>query len=286
MIQAMRVIQTVQEMRVVRSELPGRIGLVPTMGALHAGHEALLARAREECETVIASLFVNPAQFGPSEDYSAYPRNRTRDLEIFEACGTDLLFEPLLEEMYPAGESTRVDPGPIADVLEGTHRPGHFSGVATVVAKLFNIIAPDAAYFGRKDAQQLAIVERLVRDLRMDIETVRVETVRDLDGLALSSRNANLADEPRKAAAALFRALTAGEVAWANGERSGDELRTAMLSVLSREPLIEVEYVSAADPVTFEELDVVDGPALLSLAVRVGGTRLIDNIALPDRRGF
>ena len=173
MIQAMRVIQTVQEMRVVRSELPGRIGLVPTMGALHAGHEALLARAREECETVIASLFVNPAQFGPSEDYSAYPRNRTRDLEIFEACGTDLLFEPLVEEMYPAGESTRVDPGPIADVLEGAHRPGHFSGVATVVAKLFNIIAPDAAYFGRKDAQQLAIVERLVRDLRMDIETVR-----------------------------------------------------------------------------------------------------------------
>ncbi len=272
-------------MRDVRSGLPGRVGLVPTMGALHAGHEALLARARAECETVIASLFVNPAQFSPSEDYATYPRNRERDLEIFEACGTDVLFEPLVEEMYPAGESTRVDPGQIASVLEGAHRPDHFTGVATVVAKLFNIINPDAAYFGRKDAQQLVIVERLVRDLRMGIEIVQVETVRDPDGLALSSRNANLADGPRKAAASLYRALNAAEVSWANGERSGDKLRAAMLVVLRGEPLINVEYVSAADPESFEELDEVDGPALLSLAAWVGGTRLIDNIGLPDRRG-
>ena len=281
----MNIVRTVLEMRDVRSGLPGRVGLVPTMGALHAGHEALLARARAECRTVVASLFVNPAQFGPSEDYKTYPRNRERDLEIFEARGTDVLFEPLVEEMYPAGESTRVDPGQIAGVLEGAHRPGHFEGVATVVAKLFNIITPDAAYFGRKDAQQLVIVERLVRDLRMGIEIVPVETVRDTDGLALSSRNANLSDESRKAAAELFRALTAGEVAWAKGERSGDTLRVAMLAVLRGEPLIKVEYVSAADPGTFEELDEVDGPALLSLAAWVGGTRLIDNIALPDRRG-
>ena len=281
----MRVVRTVREMRDVRSGLPGRVGLVPTMGALHAGHEALLARARAECRTVVASLFVNPAQFGPSEDYKTYPRNRERDLEIFEARGTDVLFEPLVEEMYPAGESTRVDPGQIAGVLEGAHRPEHFTGVATVVAKLFNIINPDAAYFGRKDAQQLVIVERLVRDLRMGIEIVPVETVRDPDGLALSSRNANLADGPRKAAASLYRALNAAEVAWANGERSGDELRAAMLAVLRGVPLIKVEYVSAADPGTFEELDEVDGPALLSLAAWVGGTRLIDNIALPDRRG-
>ena len=281
----MRVVRTAREMRDVRRGLPGRVGLVPTMGALHAGHEALLARARAECETVIASLFVNPAQFGPSEDYATYPRNRERDLEIFEARGTDVLFEPLVEDMYPAGESTRVAPGPIANILEGARRPVHFEGVATVVTKLFNIISPDAAYFGRKDAQQLVIVERLVRDLRMGIEVVPVDTVRDPDGLALSSRNVNLSDEQRKAAAALFRALTAGETAWANGEHSGDLLRAVMRAILVREPLIEVEYESASDPETFEELDKIEGPALLSLAAWVGGIRLIDNISLPDRRG-
>ena len=271
-------------MRDVRRGLVGRVGLVPTMGALHAGHEALLSCARAECETVIASLFVNPTQFGPTEDYATYPRNREGDLEIFEARGTDVLFEPRLEEMYPPGDSTRVDPGPIAGVLEGVHRPGHFMGVATVVAKLFNIINPDAAYFGRKDAQQLAIVRRLVSDLRMGIEIVPVDTVRDPDGLALSSRNVNLSAEHREAAASLFKALTAGEGAWAGGERSGDVLRAAMLDVLRREPLIEVEYASAADPETFEELVEFEGPALLSIAARVGETRLIDNISLPVQR--
>lgn len=270
-------------MRVVRRGLPGRVGLVPTMGALHAGHEALLCRARAECEAVIASLFVNPTQFGPAEDYAAYPRSRERDLEIFEARGTDVLIEPAVEEIYPAGDTTRVDPGPIAGVLEGAHRPGHFVGVATVVAKLFNIIGPDAAYFGRKDAQQLAIVSRLARDLRMGVEIVPVDTVREPDGLALSSRNVNLSGEHRTAAASLFRALTAGERAWAGGERSGDALREAILDVLRREPLVEVEYASAADPETFEELDEVEAPALLSIAARVGGTRLIDNISLPAR---
>ena len=280
----MRVVRTVQEMRVVRRGLAGRVGLVPTMGALHAGHEALLSRARAECETVIASLFVNPTQFGPTEDFATYPRNRQRDLEIFEARETDVLFEPALEEMYPTGDSTRVDPGPIASVLEGVHRPGHFVGVATVVAKLFNIVNPDAAYFGRKDAQQLSIVSRLVRDLRIGIEIVPVDTVRDPDGLALSSRNVNLSGEHRTAAASLFRALTAAKRAWAGGERSGDKLRTAMLEVLRGESLVEVEYASAADPETFEELDEFEGPALLSIAARVGGTRLIDNISLPAQR--
>ena len=268
-------------MRDVRRGLAGRVGLVPTMGALHAGHEALLTRARAECETVVASLFVNPIQFGPTEDFATYPRNRGRDLEIFEARGTDVLFEPPLEEIYPAGESTRVHPGPIADVLEGAHRPGHFVGVATVVAKLFNIITPDAAYFGRKDAQQLEIVRCLVSDLRMGIEIVPVDTVRDPDGLALSSRNVNLSGEHRAAAASLFRALTAGERSWARGERSGDAVRAAMLEVLCGEPLVEVEYASAADPETFEELDEFEGPVLLSVAAWVGGTRLIDNISLP-----
>ncbi len=250
------------------------------MGALHAGHEALLARARSECETVIASLFVNPTQFGPAEDFDSYPRDRERDLEIFQAHGTDILFEPNPAEMYPAGESTRVDPGPIANVLEGAHRPGHFVGVATVVTKLFSITTPDAAYFGRKDAQQLAVISRLARDLRMGIEIVPVETVRDPDGLALSSRNVNLSGEHRKAATALFRALTAGENVWASGERSGEALRAAMLEVLRCEPLVDVDYASAADPETFEELDEIDRTALLSLAARVGGTRLIDNISL------
>ncbi len=279
----MRVVRTVQEMHEARRGLMGRVGLVPTMGALHAGHEALLARARIECETVIASLFVNPTQFGPGEDFDSYPRDRERDLEIFQAHGTDILFEPHSAEMYPAGDSTRVDPGPIANVLEGAHRPGHFVGVATVVAKLFSITTPDAAYFGRKDAQQLAVISRLERDLRMGIQIVPVETVRDTDGLALSSRNVNLSGEHRKAATALFKALTAGESAWTSGERSGDALRAAMLEVLHREPLVEVEYVSAADPETFEELDEIDRTALLSLAARVGGTRLIDNISLPAR---
>ena len=271
-------------MRVVRRDLDGRVGLVPTMGALHAGHEALLCRARAECETVIASLFVNPTQFGPTEDYATYPRNRERDLEIFEGRGTEVLFEPPLDEIYPAGDSTRVDPGPIAGVLEGVHRPGHFVGVATVVAKLFNIINPDAAYFGRKDAQQLAIVNRLVRNLRMGVEIVPVDTVRESDGLALSSRNVNLSGEHRTAAASLYRALTAGERAWAGGERSGDVLRAVMLDVLRREPLVEVEYASAADPETFEELDEIQAQALLSIAARVGGTRLIDNISLPAQQ--
>ena len=280
----MLVVRTVREMRVVRRGLAGRVGLVPTMGALHAGHEALLSRARAECETVIASLFVNPTQFGPTEDFATYPRNRERDLEIFEARGTDVLFEPALEEMYPPGDSTRVDPGPIADVLEGAHRPGHFVGVATVVAKLFSIMNPDAAYFGRKDAQQLAIVDRLVRDLRMGIEIVPVDTVREPGGLALSSRNVNLSGEHRAAAASLFRALTGGARAWARGERSGDVLRAAMVEVLRGEPLVEVEYASAADPATFEEKDEFEGPALLSIAACVGGTRLIDNISLPDQR--
>ncbi len=280
----MRVVQTVQEMHEARRSLPGRVGLVPTMGALHAGHEALLARARADCDVVIATLFVNPTQFGPAEDFDSYPRDRERDLEIFQAHGTDIMFEPNAAEMYPAGESTRVDPGPIANVLEGAHRPGHFAGVATVVAKLFSITTPNAAYFGRKDAQQLAIINRLVRDLRMDIEIVPVETVRDPDGLALSSRNVSLSADQRKAAASLFRALTAGENAWASGERSGEALRAAMLEVLRCEPLVEVEYVSAADPETFEELDKIDHTALLSLAARVGGTRLIDNIFLPARR--
>lgn len=279
----MRVVRTVLEMRDVRRNLPGRVGLVPTMGALHAGHAALLSRARAECETVIASLFVNPTQFGPMEDYASYPRNRDRDLEIFENHGTDVLFEPGVEEMYPAGESIRIDPGPIGKVLEGAHRPGHFEGVATVVAKLFNISTPDAAYLGRKDAQQLAVIRRLATDLGLGVEIVPVDTVRDPDGLALSSRNVNLSRENRKAATALFRALSAGKIAWVNGERAGDVLRASMLEVLHSEPRVEVDYVSAADPETFEELDEVDGPAIISLAARVGGTRLIDNILLPAR---
>ncbi len=278
----MRIAQTVRDVRAARDRLTGRVGLVPTMGALHAGHEALLARARSGCDSVIASLFVNPAQFGPLEDFAAYPRDRHRDRAIFEACGVDVLFEPAVEEIYPPGESTRVDPGPIARVLEGASRPGHFIGVATVVAKLFAITRPSVAYFGRKDAQQLVIVQRLARDLRLGIEIEPVNTVRDARGLALSSRNVNLSPKHRTAAGALYKALLTAKSAWTNGQRSGQALRKAMRDVLDHEEAIETDYVSAAHPETLEELDDVPGPVLLSLAARIAGTRLIDNITLPD----
>ncbi len=278
----MRIIETAREMRAARRGLKGRVGLVPTMGALHAGHTALLDRARNGCDNVVASLFVNPTQFGPSEDFAEYPRNRDRDIAIFEEHGVDVLFEPTPEEMYPPGESTRVDPGPIGGVLEGKYRPGHFTGVATAVAKLFAVTGPHAAYFGRKDAQQLVIVRQMARDLRMGIDIEPVDTVRDPDGLALSSRNSNLPADARVAAGSLYAALRAAKAAWAQGERSGDALRHAMRAVLDREPLVQTDYVSAAHPETLDEMETVSGPALLSLAARVGGIRLIDNITLPD----
>jgi pantoate--beta-alanine ligase len=269
-------------MRAARLGLPGPVGFVPTMGALHDGHVALVRRARSESASVVTSLFVNPTQFGPGEDFAGYPRDLGRDLSIFENAGADAVFVPAVEEMYPAGSAAYVDPGPHGEVLEGKHRPGHFRGVATVVTKLFAITAPDRAYFGEKDAQQLRIVRGLVRDLRLGVEIVGVPTVRAADGLALSSRNVRLKPEERRQAAALYRALKAAGAAWAAGERRADAIRAVVHETVMSSPLVRLEYVSVADGDTLGELTMIgDRPALVSLAARVGVTRLIDNMTVP-----
>jgi len=244
-----------------------RIGLVPTMGALHAGHEALIGRARAECDVVVASIFVNPAQFGALEDLDRYPRDEDGDAELAAGWGVDHLFVPSVAEMYPLGFQTWVDVEAITEDLEGAGRPGHFRGVATVCLKLFNIVGPDVAYFGRKDAQQAAVVERMVRDLDLPLVIRVVETVRDPDGVATSSRNAYLSPEERAAARAIPRALEAGATAHA----AGDDGAAAARVVLAEEPLLDPEYVEVAR---------LDGRLYLLAAVRVGRTRLIDNVAL------
>jgi pantoate--beta-alanine ligase len=273
----MAVVATPEELREARRPCASPFGLVPTMGALHAGHASLVRLARAECASVGASIFVNPAQFGPNEDLSSYPRTLRRDLEILEASGADLVYTPRAESVYPPGFQTFVAVEQLSLPLEGASRPGHFRGVATVVAKLFLAFAPDRAYFGQKDAQQVAVIRRMVRDLGFPLTVVVAATVREDDGLALSSRNAYLSPPERAAAPVLYRALAAAAEAFDRGERSGGRLRAAMRRVLSHEPLAEPLYVSAADPETLEELAEATGDLLLSLAVRVGSTRLIDN---------
>ena len=257
------------------------LGLVPTMGALHEGHLALVRQARRDNATVAASIFVNPAQFGPQEDLAAYPRDMERDLKLLEAEGVDLVYTPAPEEVYPPGFDTWVEPGELANRLEGAVRPGHFRGVATVVTKLFNVVRPGRAYFGQKDGQQLAVIRQLVRDLNLGIEIVAVPTVRDADGLALSSRNAYLTAEQRAAAPVIYRALSKAAELWREGQSNAELLRIAVRSILEEEPLIEgIDYVSVADAATLQELEWVDGSAMASVAVRMGRTRLIDNVIL------
>jgi pantoate--beta-alanine ligase len=275
-----RVVTTVRELRALRRALAGDTGFVPTMGYLHEGHLALVRAARERDDHVIVSIFVNPRQFGPGEDYERYPRDTERDLALLEREGVDIAFVPPVEEIYREGDATFVDVGGITEVLEGAHRPGHFRGVATVIAKLFGIVQPRRAYFGRKDAQQLLVVQQLVRDLHLDIEIVAVAIVREPDGLAMSSRNAYLSPREREAALVLSRALRCAAERFAGGERDAKRLRAAMRDVIAREPLARVDYVSVADAGTLRELDRVDRPALASLAVRIGPVRLIDNVAL------
>ncbi len=257
------------------------MGLVPTMGSLHEGHLALVRQARSENRVLAVSIFVNPSQFGPSEDYSAYPRDMERDLALLDAEGTDLVFAPLAEEVYPPGYTTWIDLPNMANRLEGEHRPSHFRGVATVVAKLFNIVEPDVAYFGEKDGQQVAVIRRLVADLNLDVQVRVVPTVRETDGLALSSRNMYLSGEERRAATVIFRSLSRAREMWAGGERSAEVLRGEVRGFLEGEPHISaVDYVSIADPDTLEEMDSVRTPAMLSTAARIGITRLIDNVVL------
>lgn len=272
-----RILHTRAELRDALASAPRPVGLVPTMGWLHEGHRALMQRARLEDATTVVSIFVNPRQFGEATDFSRYPRNEARDLAICEAEGVDLVWAPSVEEVYPPGFETSVHVGAVARPLEGAARPGHFDGVATVVAILFGVVGAEHAYFGQKDAQQVMVIRQMARDLAIATEVIACPTVREPDGLALSSRNVHLTPEQRVAAAVLRRALRAARAAYESGERSGDALRTTMRRILEAEPLADVEYVSVADGTTLDELAQVAGPALASLAVRFGSTRLIDN---------
>ena len=279
----MRVISDIQEITLVRQEVPRPLGLVPTMGALHEGHLTLVRRAREHNDSVAVTIFVNPSQFGPAEDLEQYPRDLERDLGLLRLEGVDLVFAPRAEDIYPPGFNTWVTVDNLADRLEGAFRPGHFRGVATVVTKLLNLLRPDRAYFGQKDGQQTVVIRQLVRDLDLGLEVVVVPTVRDADGLALSSRNVYLTPQQREAAPVVYRALSRAHEMWRQGGRNGEQLRQAVRSVLEAEPLVErIDYVSVADANTLEELDVAGGPVMVSVAVHLGRTRLIDNIVLGD----
>ena len=271
------VLRTRAELRGALAGAPRTIGLVPTMGWLHDGHRSLIRRARAENATSVLTIFVNPRQFNRPDDFTLYPRNEARDIAIAEEEGIDVVWAPPVEEVYPAGFDTTVEVGAVARPLEGAARPGHFDGVATVVAILFALVGADRAYFGQKDAQQVMVIRQMARDLALPTAVVALSTVREADGLAVSSRNVHLSAPERAAAPVLRRALLAARDRYAVGERSGDALRSAMREVLEAEPLAEADYVSVADAGSLEELTAVDRPALLSLAVRIGDTRLIDN---------
>jgi pantoate--beta-alanine ligase len=273
----MRSAATIAELRRLRVSLPAPVGLVPTMGALHAGHLSLIASAKARCASVVASVFVNPLQFGPNEDFERYPRTLEADAAALAQAGTDVLFAPSRDEMYPAGAQFSVTPGALAEHLEGDRRPGFFTGVATVVLKLFNIVVPDIAFFGQKDAQQLAVVTRMVRDLDLPVEIVACATVRESDGLALSSRNAYLSSEQRAAAPRLYVALREIASALARGERDVDAMVSRAEAAL---PPLKMDYLAVVDPAVFEPLHAAPPHARL-LAVGAafdGTTRLIDNV--------
>ena len=277
----MEVVQSSQQLASLCRRAPRELGLVPTMGALHDGHLALVRQARRENATLAVSIFVNPSQFGPQEDLSQYPRDLDRDLDLLRSEGADLVFTPDAVEMYPPGFDTWVDPGQLANRLEGASRPGHFRGVATIVTKLFNLFSPDRAYFGQKDGQQLAVIRRLVRDLGMGLEIVAVPTVREADGLAMSSRNLYLTPEQRHAAPVIYRALASAERLWQQGVTDAQRLRQETRRVMQEEALVErIDYVSVADADSLEELEVVEGRAMVAVAVQLGKPRLIDNIIL------
>ncbi len=276
----MKIVTTLPELRSARRTLPEPVGFVPTMGFLHAGHISLVQAARVECASVAASIFVNPTQFGPNEDLARYPRDLPRDLALLEAAGVDLVWTAPLEVMYPPGFQTWVEVEGLTRPLEGELRPGHFRGVTTIVAKLFNAVGPDKAYFGQKDAQQAAVIRRMTKDLDFPIEIVVCPTLREADGLAMSSRNTYLNPEERQAATVLFRALSAAKSAFDSGERAAEKLRALVRETVAAEPLARLQYVSCADYDTLEELEAVRGKALLSMAVYVGKTRLIDNFMI------
>jgi pantoate--beta-alanine ligase len=275
-----KIVKTIVDFRKLRAKLTAPLGFVPTMGYLHEGHLVLVRRAKKENPSVAVSIFVNPTQFGPKEDYKQYPRDPERDLALLEKEGTDVVFMPPAEEMYPPGFDSWVEVGRLAERLEGAARPGHFRGVATVVAKLFNIVRPDRAYFGQKDAQQLLVIKKMTSDLDMGIEVVAVPTVREPDGLAMSSRNTYLNAGERKQAAVLYQSLTLAQKLFAGGEKDTKAILKKMTALIQKQPLADIEYISIADAETLEELDELKPPALISMAVRFGKTRLIDNVVV------
>ena len=276
----MKVIEKIDEMKQLRQQLAEPVGFVPTMGYLHQGHLALVKRARTENSQIVVSIFVNPAQFGPREDFKSYPRDPQRDLAKLEKEGTDIVFMPSADEMYPAQFNSWVEVKKVTERLEGATRSGHFRGVTTVVAKLFSIIQPAKAYLGQKDAQQTIVIRKMVADLNMNLDIVTVPTVREPDGLAMSSRNTYLNPQQRQAAVVLFQALSLAQQLWSQGERDAQLLRQEMIALIQKQPLATIDYISLADTETLDELDKVSPPALVSLAVKIGSTRLIDNIVL------
>ena len=276
----MKVLSSINAFKEARRKIGGTVGFVPTMGYLHEGHLVLVRQAKAENQIAVASIFVNPTQFGPKEDFARYPRDPERDLALLEKERVDLVFVPSSEEVYPQGSCTWVDVERVTEGLEGATRPGHFRGVATVVAKLFNIVEPTRAYFGQKDAQQVVVVKKMVADLNMNVEIVAVPTQREPDGLAMSSRNVYLNESERQAALVLWKSLNLAQELWSKGERRAESIRQQMLSLIQKEPLARIDYVSIADPERLEEVAEMDQTALISLAVYVGKTRLIDNISL------
>ena len=278
----MDVVDSIDALRKARYQLNGPVGLVPTMGALHAGHIALVQQARAENEAVIATIFVNPTQFAQNEDLSKYPRDIPHDLELLQQAGVDLVFTPTPELMYPAGFQTWVEVEQVSQGLEGERRPGHFRGVATVVSKLFNLTQPQRAYFGQKDAQQAVVIKRMVRDLNMPISIRICPTVREADGLAMSSRNIYLNGEQRATAPVIRQALLAAHSAYESGERDVDKLRVVMEAILNSQTLGNIDYISISDAGTLSEAEgQSDHPILISLVVKMGNTRLLDNMVLP-----
>jgi pantoate--beta-alanine ligase len=282
----MEVIETIAGIRETRLNLKGRLGqhtlgFVPTMGYLHAGHIALVKQAKAENDISAVSIFVNPTQFGPKEDFKTYPRDIKRDLAMLEP-HTDIVFIPSDKEMYPAGYNTWVEVNEITDVLEGAIRPGHFKGVTTVVNKLFNIVQPDKAYFGQKDAQQVAVIKKMVKDLNMPLEVVVCPTIREADGLAMSSRNTYLTPEMRKGAPVLYQSLQKAKAMVEAGEKTVAAIRREMTAMIDKEPLGSIEYISFADNETLKEIHTIKPPVLISMAVKFGKTRLIDNLVISN----
>jgi pantoate--beta-alanine ligase len=275
-----KIVKTIANYRKLRQKLAEPLGFVPTMGYLHEGHLELVRRARAENPSVAVSIFVNPTQFGPKEDFARYPRDPERDLALLEKEGTDVVFMPAAEEMYPPAFNSWVEVGKITEKLEGAARPGHFRGVATVVAKLFNIVRPDKAYFGQKDAQQLLVIKKMAKDLDMGVEVIAVPTVREPDGLAMSSRNTYLNAEERKQAVVLHQSLKLAQKLYADGEKDAKAIVKQMTALIGRQPLANIEYISIADTETLDELDKIESAALVSMAVSFGKTRLIDNVVI------